>query len=179
MWRFPGKTFILLPIILWNIDVRNYGGSKSVCWVWKTYRYVDTKNTFLLHWGANIWLATLQWWPLWILSSGGKRTRRNSGDFKYVTQVVHGPDRVTVHPPPPRTVWDQVFFCSLDLPRYQKSMPSKKSWDELPVLGHFQNGRHRNLEISFCAITWVLRQLESQNWCLCICFWGWRIQFCQ
>ena len=87
MWRFPGKTFILLPIILWNIDVRNYGGSKSVCWVWKTYRYVDTKNTFLRHWGANIWLATLQWWPLWILSSGSKRTRRNSGDFKYVTQV--------------------------------------------------------------------------------------------
>ena len=62
--------------------------------------------------------------------------------------LVHRPDRVTVHPP--RTVLD----------RYQKSIPSKKNWDGLPVLGHFQNDRHRNLEITFCAITWVLRQLR-------------------
>ena len=91
--------------------------------------------------------------------------------------IVHGPDRVTVHPP--QDSLRPNFYCSLDLPRYQKSMPSKKSWDGLPVLGHFQNGRHQNLEITFCAITWVLRQLESQNWCLCICFWGWGIQLCQ
>ena len=67
--------------------------------------------------------------------------------------VVHGPDRVTVHPPPPQDSLRPSFYCSLDLPGYQKSMPSKKSWDGLPVLGHFQNGRHRNLEITFCAIT--------------------------
>ena len=30
-------------------------------------------------------------------------------------RLVHGPDRVTVHPPPPETVWDQCF-CSLDVP---------------------------------------------------------------
>ena len=72
--------------------------------------------------------------------------RINEGD------VVHGPDRVTVHPPPQDSLRPS-FYCSLDLPRYQKSMPSKKSWDGLPVLGHFQNGRHRNLEITFCAIT--------------------------
>ena len=65
--------------------------------------------------------------------------------------VVHGPDRVTVHPP--QDSLRPSFYCSLDLPGYQKSMPSKKSWDGLPVLGHFQNGRHRNLEITFCAIT--------------------------
>ena len=65
--------------------------------------------------------------------------------------IVHGPDRVTVHPP--QDSLRPSFYCSLDLPGYQKSMPSKKSWDELPVLGHFQNGRHRNLEITFCAIT--------------------------
>ena len=98
----------------------------------------------------------------------------------YGSLIVHGPDRVTVHPPPPpQDSLRPSFYCSLDLPGYQKSMPSKKSWDGLPVLGHFQNGRHWNLEITFCAITWVLRQLESQHWCLCICFWGWGIQFCQ
>ena len=54
------------------------------------------------------------------------------------------------------------FFCSLDLPQYQKSMPSNKSRMSY-LFGPFQNGRHWNLEITFCAITWVLRQLESQN----------------
>ena len=56
-------------------------------------------------------------------------------------------------PPPPQDSLRPSFYCSLNLPGYQKSMPSKKSWDGLPVLGHFQNGRHRNLEITFCAIT--------------------------
>ena len=31
-------------------------------------------------------------------------------------------------------------------------MLSKKSWDGLPVLGHFQNGRHRNLKMSSKAV---------------------------
>ena len=69
-----------------------------------------------------------------------------------IALVVHGPDRVTVHPPPQDSLRPR-FFCFLDLPRYQKSMPLKKSWDGLPVLGHFQNGRRQNLVITFCAIT--------------------------
>ena len=54
------------------------------------------------------------------------------------------------------------FFCSLDLSQYQKSMPSNKSRMDY-LFKPFQNGRHWNLEITFCAITWVLRQLGSQN----------------
>ena len=44
--------------------------------------------------------------------------------------LVHGPDRVTVHPPPPGQS-ETKFLCSLDLPRYQKSMLSKKGMDYL------------------------------------------------
>ena len=77
--------------------------------------------------------------------------RGENDDVTVLGLLVHGPDRVTVHPP--QDSLRPSFYCSLDLPGYQKSMPSKKSWDGLPVLGHFQNGRHRNLEITFCAIT--------------------------
>ena len=44
-------------------------------------------------------------------------------------------------------------------------MLSKICWDGLHVLGHFQEGRHRNLEITPC----VLKQL---NFSLYICLWG-------
>ena len=50
------------------------------------------------------------------------------------------PDRVTVHPPPPSGRSETKFLLFLGPPRYQNSMPSKKSWDGLPVSGHFQNG---------------------------------------
>ena len=51
--------------------------------------------------------------------------------------------------PPPPGQSETKFFLLLGFPpppRYQKSMPSVKSWVGLPVLGHFQNGRHRNPE---------------------------------
>ena len=70
-------------------------------------------------------------------------------------KLVHGPDSVTVQTPPPPLPgqYETELFCSLDLPQYQKSMPSKTSWDGPPVLGHIQKGRRRNLEITFCSIT--------------------------
>ena len=61
--------------------------------------------------------------------------------------LVHGPDRVTVHPP--QDSLRPSFYCSLDLPGYQKSMPSKKSWDGLPVLGHFENGPKQVVQPNF------------------------------
>ena len=56
--------------------------------------------------------------------------------------------------PPPPGQSETKFFCSLDA--------IKKNWDGLPVLNHFRNGRHCNLEITFSAITCFLRQLQSQ-----------------
>ena len=70
------------------------------------------------------------------------------------------------------------FFCSLDLPNI-KSQCHQILVGWTTYFGSFQNGRHWNLEITFCAITCVLRQLESQTWCIYICFWGWGIQLSQ
>ena len=49
--------------------------------------YVDTKNTSLRYLEAKLKHIAMRWRPFWILSSSGKRTRWNSGDFKYVAQV--------------------------------------------------------------------------------------------
>ena len=49
--------------------------------------YVDTKNTYLRYLEAKVWHIALQWRPFWILSSSGKRTRWNLGDFMYAAQV--------------------------------------------------------------------------------------------
>ena len=67
--------------------------------------------------------------------------------------IVHGPDRVTVHPPPPPGQSETKFFLLLGHLPISKVDAIQKSWDGLPVLGYFQNGRHHNLEITFCAIT--------------------------
>ena len=49
--------------------------------------YVDTKNTSLRYLEAKLWHIALKWRPFLILSSSGKRTRWNLGDFKYVAQA--------------------------------------------------------------------------------------------
>ena len=45
------------------------------------------------------------------------------GENSCIGTIVHGPDRVTAHPP--QDSLRPSFYCSLDLPRYQKSMPSE------------------------------------------------------
>ena len=72
---------------------------------------------------------------------------------------------VTVHPH--RTVWDQVWFAPWTSPDI-KNWCHKKSWDELLVLGHFQNGRHRNLEITFMSL-WVSVIIQEPGFCLPQC----------
>ena len=60
-----------------------------------------------------------------------------------LSQVVYGPDRPPVHPPPQERM-RPILFCSWDLSEHEKWMPPSPNWDGLPVGRHFQNGRHRN-----------------------------------
>ena len=46
--------------------------------------------------------------------------------FRSFVVLVHGPERITVHPPLMKSLRPS-FVCSLDLPQYQKSIPSNKS----------------------------------------------------
>ena len=58
--------------------------------------------------------------------------------------IVHGPDRPPVNPPPQERV-RPILICSWDLSEHEKWMPpSPSNWEGLPVGRHFQNGRHRN-----------------------------------
>ena len=64
--------------------------NKSLLLHWTTmcgFPGADTKNTSLRYLEAKLWHITLTWRPFWILSSSGKRTRWNLGDFKYVDPV--------------------------------------------------------------------------------------------
>ena len=64
--------------------------------------------------------------------------------------LVYGTERVTVHPPPMK-VWDQVFLLIRPLPILKTWCHQLKvGWT---ILKSFQNDRHWNLEITFCAIT--------------------------
>ena len=69
--------------------------------------------------------------------------------------IVHGPDRVTVHPlpPPPPGQSETKFLLFLGPPPISKFDAIKKKLGWTTCLGHFQNGHHRDLEITFCAIT--------------------------
>ena len=57
--------------------------------------------------------------------------------FRSFFVLVHGPERVTVHPPPIK-VCDQVFLLTRSLPISEVNAIKKMS-DGLPV---FSNGRH-------------------------------------
>ena len=72
---FSWRNICFFPITLWNIDNRCYHGSELV------------KNTSLRYLEAKLWHIALKWRPFWMLSSSGKRTRWNLGDFKYVARV--------------------------------------------------------------------------------------------
>ena len=56
--------------------------------------------------------------------------------FRSFFVLVHGPDRVTVHPPPMK-VWDQVFLL-VKPPLISKVDAIKYKSDGLPILGHFK-----------------------------------------
>ena len=63
--------------------------------------------------------------------------------------------------PPSPGQFETKFFALWTSP-ISKVDAIKKRWERLPGLGYFQNVRHQNLEITFCAITWVLRQLSHK-----------------
>ena len=56
--------------------------------------------------------------------------------FRSFFVLVHGPDRVTVHPPPMK-VLDQVFLL-VRPPLISKIDAIKYKSDGLPILGHFK-----------------------------------------
>ena len=76
--------------------------------------YVDTKKTYLRYLEAKLWHIALKWRPFLILTSSGKRTRRNSGDFNYVGHVGFNTPEwcFYVHCKPSRDVklWDFHYF---------------------------------------------------------------------
>ena len=180
IWKVDGikKKWDGLPVLGFFQNGRHQNQEITFCAITWILRQLESQNwcLYICFWGRVIHLCQLN-----MFLSCRKCINSYSNvffvHFRSFFVLVHGSQRVTVHPPPMK-VWDQVFLA-------HKTSPNIKSQCHQIKVGlttcfrPFQNGRHWNLEITFCAITWVLRQLESHTWCLYICFWGRQFQLCQ
>ena len=91
--------------------------------------------------------------------------------FDSRSQLIHGPDRVTVHPPPPGQS-ETKFFLLIGPPPIAKVDAIKKKLGWTTCFGPFSKWPPSKSGNHVLCHNLSSEAVRVKNWCLCICFWG-------